>query len=108
MARLPKYLRDIENMVRLGEPKVRRAFLDALRQVRGSIRIGQVQALIAEGRLEDALAAIPWDELAAPAIRRQMMTALRAVFEQVGDRATAAIPSAEFSIIDPSTATRTC
>lgn len=43
--------KEIRNLIRNMEPKLRKAFLDAINRVRGSIRIGELERLIASGNI---------------------------------------------------------
>src|SRR5512139_458562 len=76
-------------LVRRAEPKVRRAFLEAVQRAQATIPAQRMAEKVAAGDLDGALDLVPWDRLQTGQLRNQIAGEHRSVYEGAG-RITAA------------------
>ena len=97
--------RDIAQMralVRRAEPKVRRAFLQAVQRTQAAVPAQAMAAKVAAGDIDGALNLVPWDRLQTGRLRNDIAAELRGVYEGAGTIGAARFASTgfAFTVID--------
>ena len=96
--------RALRRMVKAALPQLQRDFLDVVAAVQDGISPLLVRRALAAGDIDAAMAAVPWDELATPVLRDQLLAGLQDVFARAGAHSTTAINGVEpfdFAIDQP-------
>lgn len=89
-------------LVRRAEPKVRRAFLEAVQRTKAAVPAQAMAAKVAAGDIDGALNLVPWDRLQTGQLRNQIAGELRGVYEGAGQIAAGqwAATGFAFTVID--------
>src|SRR5512139_2400431 len=89
-------------LVRRAEPKVRRAFLEAVQRSKATIPAQRMAEKVAAGDLDGALNLVPWEKLQTGQLRNQIASELRTVYEGAGAIAASrwAVQGFAFTVID--------
>lgn len=79
---------DIRKVIARMEPVIRRAFIDAIRDIRSEAQLAVIVRALEDGRVDDAIRALQLD----PAFYAPLDDALRAAYLEGGRDALAGIP----------------
>lgn len=82
-------------------PRLRRAFLRAVAKTQSEIVYARVVEALDRGDIEAAVAAIRWEGVGEPVLKRDMLRILRDIFDDAGGVSAALVKDASFSVLNP-------